>query len=177
MDEETIKAQNPKCRLYWCLIEFIGWRYKSVMLLFSIPLNCCPSTFSLTSPTPPPLPKVNVHYIQTMCGCGSGRCWVKTTFTDWCHYSFFVHDQQNLYCLGKAPPPLFFKWLRTARPSDVLGVDFRLPPVERRPQGPAPSRAEPRLLARLAAAGIRTSVEDDSRIFHGHGHALGRVKE
>ncbi len=78
--------------------------------------------------------------------------------------------------LGKAPAPLFLNG-EGLRPSDVLGVDFRMPPVERRPQGPAPSRAEPRLLARLAAAGIRTSVEDDSRIFHGHGHALGRAKE
>ncbi len=46
---------------------------KSVMLVFSIPLvNCCLSTFSLTYPTPPPLPKVNVQYIQTVCGCGVG---------------------------------------------------------------------------------------------------------
>ncbi len=22
-----IKTPNPKCRLYWCLIEFIDWRY------------------------------------------------------------------------------------------------------------------------------------------------------
>jgi hypothetical protein len=40
------------------------------MLVFSTPLvNCCPFTFSLTSPT---LPKVNVQYIQTVCGCGGG---------------------------------------------------------------------------------------------------------
>ncbi len=46
---------------------------QSVMLVFSTPLlNCCPSTYSLTSPTPPPLPKVNVQYIQTVCGCGGG---------------------------------------------------------------------------------------------------------
>jgi hypothetical protein len=43
------------------------------MLVFSTPLvNCCPSTFSLTSPTSHPLPKVNVQYIQTMCGWGVG---------------------------------------------------------------------------------------------------------
>ncbi len=24
---KTIKTPNPKCRLYWCLIEFIDWRY------------------------------------------------------------------------------------------------------------------------------------------------------
>jgi hypothetical protein len=47
---------------------------QSVMLVFATPLgNCCPSTFSLTSPTPPPkVPKVKVQYIQTVCGCGRG---------------------------------------------------------------------------------------------------------
>ncbi len=37
---------------------------QSVMLVFS-----SRTTFSLTSP-PSPLPKVNVQYIQTVCGCG-----------------------------------------------------------------------------------------------------------
>ncbi len=27
MDEGTIKSPSPNCRLYWCLIEFIDWRY------------------------------------------------------------------------------------------------------------------------------------------------------
>ncbi len=37
---------------------------QSVILVYSTPLvNCCPSTFSLTSP-----PKVNIQYIQTVCG-------------------------------------------------------------------------------------------------------------
>jgi hypothetical protein len=27
MEEGTIKTQNPKCRLYWRLIEYIDWRY------------------------------------------------------------------------------------------------------------------------------------------------------
>jgi hypothetical protein len=50
---------------------------QSVLLVFSIPpVNCCPSTFYLTSPTPPLLPKVNVQYIQTVCGCGGvGGVW------------------------------------------------------------------------------------------------------
>ncbi len=44
------------------------------MLVFSTPLvDFCPSTFSLTSPTNlPPIPKVNMQYIQTVCGCGMG---------------------------------------------------------------------------------------------------------
>ncbi len=27
MDQISIKTTNSKCRLYWCLIEFIDWRY------------------------------------------------------------------------------------------------------------------------------------------------------
>jgi hypothetical protein len=27
MDQISIKIPNPKCRLYWCLIELIDWRY------------------------------------------------------------------------------------------------------------------------------------------------------
>jgi hypothetical protein len=46
---------------------------QSVMLVFSTPLvNCCPSTFSLTSPSPPPFPKVNVQFIQTVIGWVGG---------------------------------------------------------------------------------------------------------
>ncbi len=67
MDEGTIKTQNPTCRLYWCLIEFIDWRYSQSCWYFWSLLWACavPSAFSLTSPTPPPLPKVNVQYIKT----------------------------------------------------------------------------------------------------------------
>ncbi len=36
-----------------------------IQSVMSTPLvNCCPYTFSLTSPTPSPLPKVNVQYIM-----------------------------------------------------------------------------------------------------------------
>ncbi len=28
IDQITIRTFNPKCRLYWCLIEFIDWRYR-----------------------------------------------------------------------------------------------------------------------------------------------------
>ncbi len=27
VDQITIKTPNHKCRLYWCLIEFIDWKY------------------------------------------------------------------------------------------------------------------------------------------------------
>ncbi len=28
MDQRSINTPNPKCRLYWCLIEFIDWRHR-----------------------------------------------------------------------------------------------------------------------------------------------------
>jgi hypothetical protein len=73
INEGTVKTLNPKCRLYWGFNRVYRVEIKSVMLIFSAPLvNYCPSTFSLTSPTPPPpLPKVNVLYsIYRQCGCG-----------------------------------------------------------------------------------------------------------
>ncbi len=30
----TIKTPNPKCRLYWCLIEFMDWRYRQSLVFF-----------------------------------------------------------------------------------------------------------------------------------------------
>jgi hypothetical protein len=27
MDQISIKTPNPICRLHWCLIEFVEWRY------------------------------------------------------------------------------------------------------------------------------------------------------
>ncbi len=27
LDQKTKKTTNPKCRFYWCLIEFIDWRH------------------------------------------------------------------------------------------------------------------------------------------------------
>jgi hypothetical protein len=29
MDQISIKTPNPKCRLHWCLVEFIDWRWYS----------------------------------------------------------------------------------------------------------------------------------------------------
>ncbi len=33
-----IKTPDPKCRLYWCFIESIDWRYSQSWLVFSTPL-------------------------------------------------------------------------------------------------------------------------------------------
>jgi hypothetical protein len=97
-----------------------------VMLAFSTPLvNCRPSIFSLTSPTPHTLSQSK----STKCGCGGGggvlfcvvyhivqefntlfltifitykiaippqtKTPVMTTFRDWCRYSSFVHGQEE----------------------------------------------------------------------------------
>jgi hypothetical protein len=35
MDQIFTKTPNPKCRLYWCLIEFTDWRYSQSTLEFS----------------------------------------------------------------------------------------------------------------------------------------------
>jgi hypothetical protein len=50
------KTPNPKCRLYWCLIEFIDWRYSQWGWYFRPALwTIAPLTFSLVS-SPPPFP-------------------------------------------------------------------------------------------------------------------------
>ncbi len=59
MDQITIKTPNPKCRLYWCLIGFIDWRYsQSCWYYYFRPLlwTSASLTFSLFEPLPPPPP-------------------------------------------------------------------------------------------------------------------------
>ncbi len=64
MDQITIKTPNPKCRLYWCFIEFIDWRIKSVMLVFrQLVWTSAPLTFLLVDP---PLP--------LLCTVSTGVC-------------------------------------------------------------------------------------------------------
>ncbi len=62
VDQIYKKSPNPKCRLYWCLIEFIDRRYsqscwyiQSVMLVFSTGcVKRCPSNLLLWLALPPP---------------------------------------------------------------------------------------------------------------------------
>ncbi len=54
--------------------------------IFDPSCELLPLYLSLTSPTPLPLPKVNVQNIQIVWAVGG------TTFRDWCLYSSFVHD-------------------------------------------------------------------------------------
>ncbi len=71
MDQITIKAQNPKCRLYRCLIEFIDWRYSQSCWYFR-PLLWTSAPHWLTSP-PPSLCeycKYRGRYFHTECNRG-----------------------------------------------------------------------------------------------------------
>ncbi len=38
MNQISIKTPNPECRLYWCLIEFIDWRYNQSSWYFQLAL-------------------------------------------------------------------------------------------------------------------------------------------
>jgi hypothetical protein len=74
IDQMTKKAPNPKCRLYWCLIEFIDRRYSQSCWYFRPALwTFSPLTFSLVN-SPPPFPVwifipvlYNVLFTYTLC--------------------------------------------------------------------------------------------------------------
>ncbi len=65
IDQISIKTPNPKCRLYWCLIEFITGDTVCHVGLSTPLVNKCPSNLLTGSPTPPfpasPLPCVNKY--------------------------------------------------------------------------------------------------------------------
>ena len=67
----SIMTPNPKCRLYWCLIQFIDC-VGTVSLVGIFDPSCVLLPLYLLSDPPSPLPKVNVQYTQTVCGCGGG---------------------------------------------------------------------------------------------------------
>jgi hypothetical protein len=63
------KDKKTKCRLYWCLIEFIDWGYSQSCWYFFDPasLTIAPLIFSLVHlHAPSPRPKSKVQYIQTV---------------------------------------------------------------------------------------------------------------
>ncbi len=59
----TIETSNPKCRLYWCLIEFINWRYSQSCWYFQTALWTIAPLPSLVSS--PPLACVNKYTVYT----------------------------------------------------------------------------------------------------------------
>ncbi len=78
MDKGTIKTQNPKCRLHWCLVEFIDWRYSQSCWYFR-PLLWPVAPLSSLWP-PPPLPPPQSK--RTVCGSGGGRGGCVSCFVD-----------------------------------------------------------------------------------------------
>jgi hypothetical protein len=97
---------NPICRLFFkidqltdyaalCSTDFIDWRHIHLWFIFltellncwphgrrNLLVYCCPPIFSLTSP---PLPILNVQYIQTVCLWGGTifcRSWVFNSVSD-----------------------------------------------------------------------------------------------
>ncbi len=75
------KDTKTKCRLYWCLIEFIVWRNSESCWYFRPSfVNYCPANLLSGSP-PPPIPlsqsQSTIYCTQTVCGFeGIGGCWV-----------------------------------------------------------------------------------------------------
>ncbi len=74
MDQITIKTPNPKCRLYWGLIEFIDWRYSQSCWYFRPALwSIAALTFSLVSSPLTPFPVwISILYTRTQCVRGGG---------------------------------------------------------------------------------------------------------
>jgi hypothetical protein len=75
MDEGPIKTHHPKCRLHWCLIEFIDWSGDTVSHVGIFDPSCELLPFYLLSdlphPSPPSQSKCTV-YKDSVWLCGGG---------------------------------------------------------------------------------------------------------
>jgi hypothetical protein len=67
MDEGTIKTPNPKCRLYWRLIEFIDRRYCTVSHVDIFDPSCELLPLYLLSDLPHPSPPYGTAYMYRQC--------------------------------------------------------------------------------------------------------------
>jgi hypothetical protein len=143
MDEWTTKTTNPICRLFFkidlltdfaalWLKNFMNWRYIQSRLVFSTQLvNCCPHgrrnytcvllPLYLLSDLPPPaptLPKLNVQYMQTVCGCGGGRWGVLNCAVDHILQEFYTLFLTRFRtCKIASPPPT-----KVTRKDDIYGL-------------------------------------------------------
>ncbi len=106
------RTQNPKCRLYWCLIEFVDWIYSQSCWYFR-PLLWTVAPLPSLWPPPPLPPSQSKGGRVLSCVVGhilqedslfltrfrtyksatppQTKTPVTTTFRDWCLYSSFVH--------------------------------------------------------------------------------------
>ncbi len=94
IDQLTIKEQNPKCRLYRCLIEFIDWRYsQSSWYLRPLLWTSAPLTFSLvhlSSPPPFPVWISTGVCIHTVCNRGDGTGSVESIYRSYVLYTLCI---------------------------------------------------------------------------------------
>jgi hypothetical protein len=74
IDQITIKTTNHECRLYWCLTEFIDWRYSQLCCIFDPSCKLAPlPSLQFTSPPLLCVTKYrSIHYIQCVTGGGGG---------------------------------------------------------------------------------------------------------
>ncbi len=76
IDQITIKTPNTKCLFYWCLIEFIDWRYSQSCWCFRPLLKLTPLYLLSSSPPPPPLPCENMYRSIQSIQCLTGGKWI-----------------------------------------------------------------------------------------------------
>ncbi len=75
---DPIKTPNPKCRLYWCLTEFIDWRYSQSCWYFRPGLWTIAPLTSLVSSPPFPVWISLLHftvYTYIQCVRWDGGVW------------------------------------------------------------------------------------------------------
>ncbi len=112
MDQIYIKTPNPKCRLFWSLIEFIDWRYSQSCWYFRPHLwTSAPLTFSLVHLPPFPVWISTGLFIQCVKGGGGGSgpqtdkhrppstvplLVKKPIFRIWYIYRYLVHVSTNV---------------------------------------------------------------------------------
>jgi hypothetical protein len=65
---ELYKTPNPECRPYWCLVEFIDWRYSTVSHVGIFDPSCELLPLYLLTDLPHPSPPSQSKL--TVCGCG-----------------------------------------------------------------------------------------------------------
>ncbi len=70
------KDTKTKCRLCWCITEFIDWRYSHVSIFDPALRTFDPLTFSLVHPPPSPFPKSKYVYTDSVWLGGGGGCYI-----------------------------------------------------------------------------------------------------
>ncbi len=101
MDQIYINTPNPKCRLYWWLIEFIDWRYiQSCWSFRPLLWTSAPLTFSQVHlPPPPPFPAWKNTGVCIHGGWGIGGFRQINTSRQILYWSIFEKSQHLGLCV------------------------------------------------------------------------------